>query len=87
MNRWASWAIRITHIPTGTTVETDEMGWPSRSMFKARQALFLQLRSKVAAGQPPTALVRTYDLIENPVETQRLLDGDLTRSIRDRLTR
>ena len=85
MNRWASWAIRITHLPTGTVVETDEMGCATRSMWRAKQRLMEQLRAKLAAGPQPSALVREYDLIADTVTdnlgtrtgAQRVLDGTI----------
>lgn len=83
MNRWASWAIRITHLPTGTTVQTDEMGCATRSMWRAKAKLMEVLRSKVNAPSAPMGLVRSYDLTEDTVtdawgvkhDVQAYLDG------------
>ena len=83
MNRWASWAIKITHLPTGTTVQTDEMGCATRSMYRAKAKLMEMLRSKVNAPSAPMGLVRSYDLTEDTVtdawgvkhDVQACLDG------------
>jgi protein subunit release factor A len=61
------WQIRITHLPTGTVVQTDELGGAMRSMYKAKQKLMEVLSSKVNAPSKPTGLVRTYDMIEDAV--------------------
>ena len=83
MNRWASWAIKITHLPTGTVAQTDDIGCTMRSMWKAKAMLMRVLRSKIAAPSRPVGLVRSYDMIADTVTdawgerkgTQAFLDG------------
>ena len=80
---WSRWGIKITHLPTGATVQTDEMGCAMRSIYRAKQKLMEVLRSKVNAPNRPSGLVRSYDLIEDIVtdawgqkkDAQAFLDG------------
>lgn len=83
---WGSlWGIRITHLPSGIWVQTDELGCPCRSMWQARLMLMNQLRSKVVSGPQPIRIVREYDLIADTVTdnrgsrsgVQRVLNGGL----------
>ena len=54
--------IRATHIPTGIAVDVE---CPRRrSLYRARLIATRQLASRLAAGNPPTAVVRTYEADE-----------------------
>jgi protein subunit release factor B len=83
MNPWSRWAIRVTHLPSGIAVQTDEGGCAMRSMYKAKVMLMRVLRSKIAAPSRPSGLVRTYDLTDDSItdgwgrrsDAQAFLDG------------
>lgn len=83
MHPWSRWAIKITHLPSGTIAQTDECSCATRSMHKAKAMLMRVLASKLAAPSRPAGLVRTYDMIEDTVTdgwgkrggAQAFLDG------------
>jgi protein subunit release factor B len=43
------WAIRLTHEPTGISVETTSLSHPKGSMKEIKERLLIQLKSKVHA--------------------------------------
>jgi hypothetical protein len=75
------WAIRLTHIPTGISVQTDNMNSPrGEGMFKARDRIMSRLKSRVWADQnlekPPSVATHNYNLDKLGVDVadDRLLE-------------
>jgi protein subunit release factor A len=51
--------VRVTHVPTGVAAEVELTR--RRSPYRARLIARRQLASRLAAGDPPTGIVRTYE--------------------------
>ena len=65
--------IRATHIPTGITVDVECTR--RRSPYRARLIATRQLASRLAEGDPPTAVVRTYEADERGAIVDPLNEG------------
>lgn len=66
MGWWIQWMLRLTHMPTGITVETDSRAVRKETLHKARERLDKRLRSRLWAEQnlegPGLQTTHNYDL-------------------------
>lgn len=66
MRKWIKWAIRLTHMPTGIAVQTDNLAIRNESSFQAKERLNKRLRSRLWAEQnlngPGSRPTHNYDL-------------------------